>query len=536
MKRADIYSDDMILENRRLRENLARLSGILDNLDELICRFTFDGAITFVNDALCRMSGKMSEELLGRDVFSLIKPRDRQLARELFNTIDRSNNTVEVEQSLTRANGELLWIGWQGRGIFNSEGEIIEYQAVGRNITREKQNRKGRKNAEEERARQEDQVRQSEKMEALGTLAGGIAHDLNSSLGIIVTNTEIALEDLPPEAPSRYGLELVLKASHRAMDLVKQILTFTRPSEEKMAAVRLGPIVQEAVKLVESSLSSDIKVCVSPPKGEDIALADQSQIHQVVLNLCTNAAWAMRKTGGVLNVSLEAFDLKETMETSCGKLGPGAFLKLMVIDTGQGMNADVLKRIFDPFFTTKGTGKGSGMGLSVVHGIVRAHQGGIVVSSQAGKGSCFEVYLPRLQSEHGSWGENAENLPKGTERILLVDDDEDMALVTQGLFKRLGYKTTALTGSLKALETFKQDPHGFDILVTDQVMPEMTGLELAREVQALRPDIPIILFTGFWAAGTRTKARDAGIRELLIKPIRNRRWAETVRRVLDQNK
>jgi PAS domain S-box-containing protein len=526
----------MILENRRLRENLARLSGILDNLDELVCRFTSDGAITFVNEALCRMSGKGTEELLGRDMFSLLKPRDRTLVQELFKTIDRSNHTVEMEQSLTRFNGDLVWIAWQGRGLFDSEGEIIEYQAVGRNITREMPDQKGQSSEEKERARQEDEVRQSEKMEALGTLAGGIAHDLNSSLGIIVTNTEIALEDLPPDASGRYGLELVLKASHRAMDLVKQILTFSRPSEEKMAAVRLGPIVQEAVKLVESSLSSDIRVNVSPPRGEDVALADQSQIHQVVLNLCTNAAWAMRKKGGELKVCLEAFDLENPLDTRCGKLEPGAYLKLMVADSGQGMDENVLKRIFDPFFTTKGTGKGSGMGLSVVHGIVRAHQGGITVSSMAGRGSSFEVYLPRLQSELGSWGESAENLPRGNERILLVDDDEDMALVTQGLFKRLGYETKAFTSSVRALEAFKMDPHGFDILITDQVMPEMTGLELAREVQAMRPEIPIILFTGFWAAGTRTKARDAGIRELLIKPIRNRRWAETVRRVLDQDK
>jgi nitrogen-specific signal transduction histidine kinase/CheY-like chemotaxis protein len=385
----------------------------------------------------------------------------------------------------------------------------------------------------------EQQLCLAQKMEAIATLAGGIAHDFNNILAAIITNTEMALDSAPEEAARGEHLALVLKAGLRAKNLVKQILTLSRQGEEERKPVRVELIVKECLKLLRASLPATIAISHPPAQGLGLVLADPTQVHQVVMNLCTNAADAMRKEGGVLNIQLANVNLPSDNPGGGPELPEGAYLRLTVADTGHGMDRKIMDRIFDPFFTTKGPGRGTGLGLSVVHGIVRNHGGGITFTSEPDRGTTFHVFLPR--SDH------AEDLPEentpgpvigGKERILFLDDEEALVHANQKILERLGYEVVAGTDSLEALEVFRAQPERFDLIITDQTMPHMTGDTLARKILQLRPDIPIILCTGFGQASsgalTEAAARATGIREVVRKPVERSEMARIIRRVLDE--
>jgi signal transduction histidine kinase/ActR/RegA family two-component response regulator len=392
-----------------------------------------------------------------------------------------------------------------------------------------------RKRIEEEKARIENQLRQAQKMEAIGTLAGGIAHDFNNILAPIIGYTEMTLNDVPQSSPMHYDLKQVLKAAHRARDLVRQILSFSRHrKEQQRTPVNISTIVKEALKLLRASLPSSIEIRQDVQEG--MALADATQIHQVLINLCTNADHAMGGSG-MLDVSLKEVALSSndlsSLSMSTMDLNPGSYLKLSVSDTGHGMDASTMQRIFDPYFTTKEVGKGSGLGLSVVHGIVKRHEGMIGVRSEPGKGSAFEVYIPKIESRPDKTGEIHLALPKGTEHILIVDDEQMVADIGVIMLERLGYRVTAKTNALEALDVFRARPEEFDLIITDYTMPHMNGIDLARELLLLRPDIPVILCTGFSEKVTDQAAKDVGIRGSAMKPLDRRQLAELVRSALD---
>jgi signal transduction histidine kinase/ActR/RegA family two-component response regulator len=386
--------------------------------------------------------------------------------------------------------------------------------------------------AETEKKILEKQLRQAQKMEAVGTLAGGIAHDFNNILSAVIGFAEMAMDETPPESSTRHSMQQVLQAGLRAKNLVKQILAFSRQTEQALQPVQMRKVVQEAGELLRASLPTTIEIR-REVRSNAFVLADPTQMHQVLMNLCTNAAHAMRERGGRLTIGLEDLEVPPAAPGSPMELLPGAYLRLTVQDTGMGIPADHLERIFDPFFTTKGVGEGTGMGLSVVHGIVKAHGGNIGVTSTVGRGSAFTVLLPAITSTNEQRLERPTAAPGGSERILLVDDEAMLVQMTAQLLERLGYRVAAETSSPRALERFRAAPGEFDLVITDMTMPGVTGKELAREVLGLRPRLPVILCTGFSDAIDEATAREMGIRAFIVKPIVMRELAETVRRVLD---
>jgi signal transduction histidine kinase/ActR/RegA family two-component response regulator len=392
-----------------------------------------------------------------------------------------------------------------------------------------------RKWAEEEKKKLQAQLQQAQKMQAIGTMAGGIAHDFNNILFPIVGYTEMAMGDLPEDSLTRSNLEEVLKAADRAKGLVQQILTFSRQREQERKPLKIQPVIKEALTLIRASLPTTIEISQNIDKGCGAILADPIQIHQVMMNLCTNAYHAMREKGGVLGVTLTEVEIDSCDLGSNMDLKPGPYLRLTVSDTGHGMERAEMERIFEPYFTTKSPGEGAGMGLAVVHGVARSHGGYITVYSEPGKGAAFHVYLPRIDGIGiAPVPVSSEPAPNGTERILFTDDEKQIVDMVQQMLERLGYHVTARTSSVEALKAFRTQPDKFDLVITDQTMPNMTGAKLAQKIMGIRPDIPIILCTGFSEVIAEEKAKAMGFRDFVMKPIVKTDIAKIIRRVLDQ--
>lgn len=390
--------------------------------------------------------------------------------------------------------------------------------------------------SEEERIKLEAQLRRTQKMEAIGTLAGGIAHDFNNILAGILGFTEMALEDTSPDNPVYRQLEHVLKGAHRGRDLVKQILAFSRLGEQERKSVNLGNIIDEALRLLRPALPATISIKKRLLCGHDTILADSVQMHQVVMNLCTNAAHAMREKGGSLELSIADVDSSDEELSLVTGLRPGAYVRLSVSDTGCGMTQEVLEEIFDPFFTTKGPGEGTGLGLSVVHGIVKDHGGHIAVSTEFGKGSTFHVYLPAIETVFPAEIGPQPAIQGGNERILFLDDEEMLVELNFQRLSNLGYQVVTSTSSVDALKLFETEPDGFDLVITDYTMPVMTGIDLARALLAIKPGTPVILISGLNEKILPEKIQETGIRAFLPKTAGKRELAELIRRVLDEDR
>ncbi|OQY57916.1 MAG: hypothetical protein B6245_14560 [Desulfobacteraceae bacterium 4572_88] len=394
---------------------------------------------------------------------------------------------------------------------------------------------------EAEKAQLQAQLHQSQKIEALGTLAGGIAHDFNNILGIIMGNTEIIqMFDLPKDSPVQSRLEDILGAVYRAKDLVNQILTFCHKTEHQKEPLLFNLIGKEVLKFLRASLPATIEIRQKITNEGVSILADPTHMHQMLINLCTNAAHAMKEKGGVLEVEISETDLQDTdtvcdMELNLSNLRPGSYLRVMVRDTGHGMDPETIPRIFDPYFTTKGVGEGTGLGLALVHGIVMGHEGAITVSSTLGSGTVFQVFIPALPRQAENKADSPTQISKGHERVLFVDDEESIAKLGKSMLTYLGYKSVSLTASTEALDMFRSQPDAFDLVITDQTMPHMTGHQLSRELLRIRPDIPIILCTGFSEKISKETFAETGIRELIHKPLGIRALAEAIREVLDKD-
>jgi len=394
------------------------------------------------------------------------------------------------------------------------------------------------KKAEKEKMDLELQIGQKQKMEAIGTLAGGIAHDFNNILAAVQGYVELSLDDLPADSPVRDNLEQILSCSDRAKKLVKQILTFSRKDEQEQEKepIQISSIIKEVLGMLRSSLPATIKICRNIRTESSMVFADPTQIHQILVNLCTNASHAMRETGGTLEVGLTDVDLESERRIGDELLPPGGYIKLSVKDTGRGMAKEVLERIFEPFFTTKGVNEGTGLGLPVVHGIVKSHNGAITVTSTPGEGTTFDIFLPRIESGQAPETQSSEPRKRNQEVVLLVDDEEMMVDVTGQILERLGYAVVAKTNSIDALETFQEKPDEFDLVITDQVMPNMTGTQLAEKLIAIRPEVSVILCSGFPEKISPEELKNIGIKEFIAKPIGKQEIAAIIRKVLDEAK
>lgn len=389
-----------------------------------------------------------------------------------------------------------------------------------------------RKHAAKQKESLQKQLIQSQKMEAIGTLAGGIAHDFNNILSAIIGYTEISLDDAPKHSDLQGNLNNLLKAGLRGKELTKQILTFSRQSEFESKPIRVEPLVKECIKFLRASLPAMIEIR-QDLKSNATVMADPTQIHQVIMNLCTNAAHAMHEKGGILNIRLAEVELDSNFASGYQDVFPGKFLRLSVDDTGCGIPSDTVDHIFEPFFTTKEKGEGTGMGLSVVHGIVKKYHGLITVSSDPEKGTGFNVFLPVIETDAISDNDKEEIPLLGTERILFVDDEYLQVDLGKIMFERLGYEVVTETNSLKALELFRKNPDGFDLVIADMIMPNLPGDKLAKELIAIRPDIPIIICTGYSEQLEAEKAESSGIKVTVMKPLLIQEMAKTVREVLD---
>ena len=387
--------------------------------------------------------------------------------------------------------------------------------------------------AELDKEKLEAQLRQAQKMEALGTLAGGIAHDFNNILSAVLGYSELGLQDIEDTGHPLYQkLKAINHAGCRARDLVEQILSFSRMQEQLQAPLKVSPILKEVIKLLQSSLPASIRVNAAI-RADRPVLGDPTQIHQVIMNLCTNAYHAMQMTGGVMDVSLEQVTLDDSQEQIAPELPPGDYLRLCVADTGGGISPTIIDRIFEPYFTTKDKSKGTGLGLAVVHGIVKRHGGSITVESRIDEGTRFTVLLPTCGDAKTDEGPQAIVLPRGSEHILLVDDEKDLVEIGSEMLQRLGYRVTAEIGSIAALETFRKDPFRYDIVVTDFNMPGLSGDQMAREMLAIRREMPIIVCTGFSEVFDQQQASAIGIRQVLMKPLTMESIAHAVRDVLN---
>ncbi|MBI9084672.1 MAG: response regulator [Desulfobacterales bacterium] len=387
-----------------------------------------------------------------------------------------------------------------------------------------------------ERRRAETRLQQSQKMKAIGTLAGGIAHDFNNILAAIMGYTEMSLMDTDEASSVHRRLTNVLKATNRAKELIHQILTFSRQNDPEIRPMAPLPIIKETIKMMRASLPATVEIRQRIPASSAMIMADPDHIHQILMNLCTNASQAMAKNGGTLELRMTEVDFDTETAHRDQDLLPGKYLKLTVADTGRGMDRAELEQIFDPYFTTKQTvdGDGSGLGLSVVHGIIHSHGGTIAVNSELGTGTTVDVFFPIIEPAKTDPAAVKTPIPLGRERILFVDDEQALADVGLQMLQRLGYHVVPRTSSVEALEAFRAHPDRFDLVVTDQTMPNMTGTELAREIHRIRPDIPIILCTGFSEKFPGELGPGIGIDDFLFKPIALRDFADTIRRVLDQ--
>ena len=509
-----------ITEQKRAEEERNRLVTAIEQSAEAIFIADSNWHILYVNPACLHITGYTKDELIGQHtrIFKSGK-HDKAFYRVIMETLNRGD-AWSGRISHKKKDGTVYESETTNSAVRDLSGAVINYVGIHRDITNE--------------LKLERELLQSQKMEAIGTLAGGIAHDFNNLLTAIIGYTDMAIRKLGDDTPISRDLRRVLEAGSRAKNLVMQILTFSRQSEQERKPVHVALIIDEVLKLLRSSIPSTIEIrqqVTTAPEG-DIVLADPTQVHQVLMNLGTNAAHAMRDRGGVLSVNLSAVDADSSLFTLYPDFKAGACVRLTVSDTGHGMEAAVRERIFDPYFTTKKAGEGTGMGMAVVQGIIKSHGGAISVYSEPGLGTTFQVFLPRIERDIRLENKVDETSHGGTEKILFVDDEEMLTEMGQELLESLGYHVLATTSSLEALKIFKADPSAFDLVITDMTMPGLTGKELAKELLAIRSDIPIILCTGFCETLYEKQVMDTGIKELVMKPYSLSSLEKTIHRVL----
>ena len=458
------------------------------------------------------------------DLWDAVHPQDQEYV--LTRLAGGTTAGFRADFRIIRPDQAVRFLRVQTFPIRNSSGEVIRIAGVAVDMTEERR-------VQETLVKTERQFRQASRMEAIGTLAGGIAHDFNNILTAILGYTELGLASVPKDSRTQRNLQEVLTAGHRAKHLVLQILAFSRQSGQDKKPTPLHTVIQEALTLLRATIPSTIEIRHSL-RTEASILADPTQLHQVLVNLCTNAEYAMRESGDLLEIILEDWDVTETTVQSVSGLKVGPHVRLTIQDNGAGMSSEVLERMFDPFFTTKPIGEGSGMGLAVVHGIVANHGGAIMADSVVGKGTKVEVYFPTISTSVWDGLGDQDSIPLGKETILFVDDEETIVRLGKELLLQLGYTVAVHTSSQEALNAFRQNPQRYDLVITDQTMPGLTGEALSRELLRIRPELPIILCTGFSHIMTAEKAKSLGIQAYLMKPLAIRDLAPIVRHVLDK--
>lgn len=509
-----------ITERKQAEESILKLSQAIEQSPASIVITDLGGRIEFVNAKFTQITGYTYAEALGQNP-RILKSDETSTEeyKRLWKTIS-SGGVWRGEFHNRKKNSELFWESATIAPVRNADNVITHYVAVKEDIT--------------ERKKLEEELRHAKKIEAVGTLAGGIAHEFNNILGIILGNAELAKDDIPEWNPARFNLDEIKASSLRARDVVRQLLTFSRKTEEDRRPLDLAPVVKEAMKFFKSLIPANIEIRQNIDEECHMVIAAPTQIHQIMLNLSTNAAHAMEETGGILEFTLQNIKLGESTHGFDTKLPPGEYVMLELSDTGCGIPAEIVDRIFDPYFTTKEVGKGTGMGLSVVHGIVEAYGGSIQVQSDPDKGTMFKIFFPAAKEDTKAAVAISEELPPGTERVLFIDDEQALARLGRLMLEALGYQVQAETNPRKALELFAANPEQFDLIITDTAMPGITGDQLITHVLQIRSDMKIILCTGYSQRVDEGSARAIGAKAYALKPFDRKQLAMTVRKVLDE--
>jgi PAS domain S-box-containing protein len=504
-----------------LRMQTALLDELFESAPEAIVMLDADQRVTRVNREFSRMFGFDARQACRRPLIELIVPHDlKDAARRTLSAVQEGRHT-STETVRMRSDGSRLHVSELGAPITAVRGSVASY-AIYRDITE-------RRLAELERGKLESRLRQAEKLEAVGTMAGGIAHDFNSVITAILGYGEMARSEATESGALKRYVANVLAAANRAKALVDQILTYSRTPRARRDVINPRIVVLETLELVRASLPANVDLNVQLSTGDAAVIADPTQLHQVVMNLCTNAVFAMPE-GGSLSVALEAADIANEQPLTAGTLAPGRYVRLTVRDTGCGMEPHVIERIFEPFFTTRKAGEGTGLGLALVHGIASELGGGIDVTSQPGSGSTFHVYLPRAEVADASDG---AALPKGVgQQVLVVEDEVSAMLLIEEMLAALGYEPAGFTRPAAALDEFRAGPSRFDAVVVDYLMPDMTGTDLVRQLRAVRADIPVVLVSGYEGVLLLQQAAAAGIEEIVGKPPGLQQLAEAMARAL----
>jgi PAS domain S-box-containing protein len=510
-----------ITDRKKADEKQILLVSTVEHAAEGIIIADKDAVIEYVNPAFERMSGYLKHEIVGRSAWPVIgHVSDADSGRTLAQALSE-RNMWRGRGGSRKKTGQVYETETIVSVVRNRLGDIISYVALKRDMSHEQQ--------------MEKQARQAQQMQAIGTLAGGISHDFNNILSAIIGNAEIMkLFHIAPDNPARPELEELLKAAYRAKELVRQILSFSRPDEPRNEPVELESLIRENLSFLRASLPSNIEIRIGFECRQSMIQADPNQIIQVLMNLCSNAAHAMAGKGGVLDIGLDEVDLVAQQTEGFIDSTPGRYLKLVIADTGHGMDRCVAERIFEPYFTTKKKGEGIGLGLSLVQGIVKKNGGAITVESEPGRGTIFSIFLPAMEClADKAREEDHQVLPRGNECILFVDDEESLVSMAKGILQPLGYEVVGETSGVEAIETFRMAPDRFDLVVTDIIMPKMTGTELMEELMLHRPEIPVIICSGFIKGAEEVEGMSERVRGVLDKPFSAFQLARIVRTVLD---
>jgi PAS domain S-box-containing protein len=516
---------ELIDRNKRqleaLRESEKKFRTLFNTSHQAIALLEVEtGTFIDVNDKLCEMSQFKHEAIIGKTTAQIgfFSRDDEKLFAEL---LANEGNVHDLEMDLYAKDSTIMNIRFHAVPIRMKDKNF--FLAEFYDIT--------------EKKRLESQLRQSSKMESVGTIAGGIAHDFNNILYMIIGNTELIIEDIPYGNPVHENLKEIKSASLRAAAIVKQLLHFSRKADQEFKPIGAVTVIKEALKFMRSTITTSIEIRQNFPTAEITIHGDPTQINQVMMNLCINASQAMGETGGILDVTVKKINVNTRMNSRYPDLAPGEWLKIEISDTGPGISSEIIERIFDPYFTTKDVGKGSGMGLSVVHGIVINHDGKIFVDSNPGKGATITIYIPAVTEKPIMEVRTSDEIIKGTgEKILFVDDEASIVKMTSKMLERLGYTIEAETSPVKALELFKSKPDAFDIVITDMAMPNLTGVQLSERLKEVRPDIPVVICSGYSALIDEEKAISIGIDAYTMKPTVMRDIAKTIRNVMDKKK
>jgi PAS domain S-box-containing protein len=503
---------------RRAQEERTRLATAIEQAEESVMVTDTSGRIEYVNPAFERVSGYPAAAVLGRTTSFLHSGRHSDaFYQELWDTIS-DGRTWQGRFINRKSDGTLFHEDATISPVRDEEGRIINFVALKRDVTRE--------------ILLEQQLRQAQKMQAIGTLAGGIAHDFNNILSLIVGHAEVGRGQLEPNHAGRENLEQILKASQRAADLVAQVLTFSRREEQERQLTRIDVIVREVARFFRATLPANVRLRHHIQRKPGLVFADPTQVHQVVMNLCTNGFQAMRETGGMLTLTLDTVDLEAPYYVDAGEIRTGRYVHLAVSDTGEGMEPEVIQRVFEPFFTTNPAGEGTGLGLPVVHGIVTGSDGAIRIDSAVGQGATMHVYLPYHEQGQADDLEAAAEARGGTERVFVVDDDEGIATIIAYNLRRAGYTVETFENPESALVAVHTANPPVDVVITDYMMPEMNGVELARRIHETRQELPVILMSGYTDLARRKPDAGEHIRGFVRKPPTTVKLCEAIRNAL----